>query len=184
MPRGRLYAGLLIALLALFVVRNAIVKPGSAGLIASEAARTAPVVERPPAPDFNMVLTPGAPPTALSSLKGKVVILDFWATWCGPCRMAIPELQKLYDKYHSQGLEVVGLSVDDTADPVPGTVKELGMTYPVTMAKDIPNLADKYAFYELPHMYIIDKLGRQAADFKGYNPNLNLEAAITTALAE
>src|SRR4029078_98896 len=98
---------------------------------------------------------------------GRVVVLDFWATWCGPCRETIPDLEKVYQKYHSKGLEVFGISVDESKEPVPAAVKDLGITYPVAMASDIPDIRGKYSFDAIPAFFVIDKKGRIAAAIKG-----------------
>jgi len=65
-----------------------------------------------PAPNFTLEDISGKP-LSLNDIKGKVVIVDFWATWCGPCVMSIPELVDLQDKYKAKGLVVIGISVDD-----------------------------------------------------------------------
>src|SRR5207302_6862438 len=107
----------------------------------------------------------------------KVVILDFWATWCGPCRDTIPEIEQLYKKYHAEGLEVIGISVDDTPEPVPAAVKELGMTYPVVQATDIPDIRSKFVFNSIPQLYIIDRQGRVAASVTGFGDDLESRVA-------
>jgi len=182
MPRGRLYVIALIVLVAMLAINNALMRPPKqAGAV---AAPTSSTVARAQAPELNLPLQPGKPAVALSSLKGKVVILDFWATWCGPCRESIPELEKLYEKYHAEGLEVVGISVDDSADVLPAAIKQLGMTYPVVLAGNIPDLRNKFQFNAIPQMYVLDKNGRQAANYDGYDPTLDLEGAIKPLLAE
>ena len=94
----------------------------------------------------------------LASLAGKVVILDFWATWCAPCREEMPELQKFYTKYHAKGLEIVGISVDKGPDGIKDFISKLKVTFPVVHDEG-HKVADKYAPPRMPSSYIIDKKG-------------------------
>ncbi len=187
MPRGRIYVAILVTLLAILVIKSAIVKPAINTTLdkpaaATEAASTSP--DRRAAPEMSLALETGKPGVPLSALKGKVIILDFWATWCGPCRQSIPDLQKLYVKYHSQGLEVVGISVDGSPAPVPEAVKQLGMTYPVVMANDIPDIRTKFQFSGIPQLYVVDRKGRIAGELAGYDPSRDIEPAIKKLLEE
>ena len=136
------------------------------------------------APDIALPLKKGAAPVALSSWKGKVVLVDFWATWCGPCRQSIPEVERVYEKYHAKGLEVVGISVDEaqTAAEVPAAVKELKMTYPVVLYSDIPDIRTKYVFDGIPQMYLIDKKGNISQSIPGFDPSGNLDAKVEALL--
>jgi thiol-disulfide isomerase/thioredoxin len=84
------------------------------------------------APDFSLTDLNGRP-LALSAYRGKVVLLDFWATWCVPCREEIPHLIDLQNKYGSQGLQIVGVSMDDSPDPVRDFYQHFKMNYPVVM---------------------------------------------------
>lgn len=84
------------------------------------------------APDFSLTDLNGRP-LALSSYRGKVVLLDFWATWCVPCREEIPHLIDLQNKYGSQGLQIVGVSMDDSPEPVRDFYQHFKMNYPVVM---------------------------------------------------
>lgn len=139
-----------------------------------------------PAPDIPLQLKPNEPPTQLSQLKGKVVILDFWATWCGPCRMTIPELAGIYKKYKDQGLEIVGISVDekDTRDMVPIAIKKLGINYPVVYGDDIEGLRTNYAVKNLPTLYLVSRKGDLVGKIEGYDPSGRLRMYVEDLLRE
>jgi cytochrome c biogenesis protein CcmG/thiol:disulfide interchange protein DsbE len=85
-----------------------------------------------PAPDFNLPLIDGGQ-LRLSSYRGKVVLLDFWATWCVPCREETPHFVDLQQKYGGEGLQIIGVSMDDSTDPVRSFYQQFHMNYPVVM---------------------------------------------------
>jgi len=139
-----------------------------------------------PAPNIALPLKKGEPPVRLSQLRGQVVLLDFWATWCGPCRQSIPELVNLQAKFGKEGLKVIGISVDEenTRDRVPSMIEELGINYPVVLYPEVPDILDKYPFESLPTLFVIDKKGNVRGKVTGYNPNSHLEPYIVTLLEE
>jgi peroxiredoxin len=103
-----------------------------------------------------------------SDFKGKVVILDFWATWCGPCRAEIPGFIALQKQYEKQGLVVVGLSVDeDGANVVKPFVQKLGMNYPVVLADEKTREAFG-AIEAVPTTFLIDREGRIVKEHMGF----------------
>jgi len=102
----------------------------------------------------------GGKPFDLASLEGDVVFLNVWATWCGPCRFEIPELQAMHDKYSSKGFKVVGVSVDETGiDAVKQFVSDKKMTYPVVIDPE-GRIANILSTTVLPTSVIIDRKGR------------------------
>ena len=126
-----------------------------------------------PAPDFEArMLTGGA--LRLSALRGKVVLLDFWATWCGPCEETIPRLEALDGRYRAQGLEIVGVSVDDDAGEVPPFVRAHGMRYPVFVdeGKQVMGL---YAVRAVPTTVLVDRKGRVRARWMGAGDDVDDE---------
>jgi len=114
------------------------------------------------APNFKTHTLDGKELT-LDSLRGKVVLLDFWATWCEPCRMTTPLLVSLQGQYQSQGLEVVGISTDDqtTSSQVPSVAKQEEINYTISANPSVnAGIALAYRADSLPTQYLIDKHGR------------------------
>jgi len=120
---------------------------------------------------------PKAPPISLDSVMGagkitipagKVVIVDFWATWCAPCKKSFPKLQELYVKYKASGLEIIAISVDDDKKGVAAFVKANGdAKFLVGWDKDHA-IANQYKPENMPTTYILDKSGNIAHTHKGY----------------
>lgn len=120
--------------------------------------KVVPQDEFPIAPNFRLLDITGNP-LNLSDYQGKVVLLDFWATWCTPCRWEVPDLVELQEKYRASGLRVIGISLDDEAEPIRKFYREFDMNYPVAMGGDpISNLYGGIA--GLPTTYLIGRDGR------------------------
>ena len=133
------------------------------------------------APDFTLPTSDGKT-LKLSDLKGKVVIVDFWATWCPPCRKGIPDLIDLKKKYGSKGFEIVGVSLDtDTKGDVVPFIKDKGMNYPVVYGNSI--VAQDYGGVRaIPTSFIIDKKGKIVASYEGLTPKSTYENHIKKLL--
>ena len=85
--------------------------------------------------------------------KGKYVLVDFWASWCGPCRGEIPNIKELYDKYHAKGLDVLGVAVWDKPEDTQAAIKELGIVWPqIINAQQIPT--ELYGIQGIPHIIL------------------------------
>ena len=102
----------------------------------------------------------------LYQVHGKVVLLNFWATWCTPCRGEIPHFVELQDKYREQGLQVIGISMDDGPKPVREFYREFKINYPVAVGTE--PVAESYGgVFGLPVTFLIDRNGRVAAKYTG-----------------
>ena len=127
-------------------------------------------------------------PIKLSDYSGKVLVVNLWATWCGPCRMEIPELVKLYKEYRSKGLEVVGLSTENpeaSAGGVRRFAEEFKMDYPVGWATQDVAIALMQGRDAIPQSFVISRDGRILKRFIGFSAAgtpLQLKAAIEEAL--
>ena len=97
-------------------------------------------------------------PVTVASLAGKVVVIDFWATWCAPCREELPMLQKLYKKYGAQGLVVVGVSVDKDVANIKQFMQKMPLSFPIV--HDAAHaVSGKYSPPRMPSSYIVDRKG-------------------------
>jgi len=113
----------------------------------------------------------------LSDYKGKVVVLDFYATWCEPCRAETPRLVQLQRQYAQQGLQVIGLNVggEDDRAKVPAFAKEFGIQYPLAFPDD--DLVGEYLSdnQSIPQAFVFDRNGDLVKRFVGYTPNSGAE---------
>lgn len=117
-------------------------------------------------------------------LAGRVVVLNFWATWCGPCRVEMPWLQKLHERYAEQGLVVLGLATDAAGRaPVERFLAERGITYPVAMADDAI-VRDFGGIRGIPTTFIIDRAGVIRHRVVGIFAQPAMDAAVRRLLAE
>jgi thiol-disulfide isomerase/thioredoxin len=111
--------------------------------------------------------------SSLEDYRGKVVILNFWAVWCGPCRVEIPDFVKLQDKYRSQGFEIVGVSMDKVwprgggPDTVAPFMKSFDINYTVLMVNDLSALAGYQIPQAIPTTHVLDREGRIVKSYLG-----------------
>lgn len=143
------------------------------------------------APNFTLKDTSGHP-VSLSDFKGKAVIVDFWATWCAPCKIEIPWLEKFKDEYGAQGLQILGISEDNLdlenkaelakeKQAIADKAKDLKINYPVLI--DDANVSTPYGGVDgLPTTFFIDRTGKVVASTVGLAPRDQIEANIKKAL--
>jgi cytochrome c-type biogenesis protein len=133
------------------------------------------------APELQLRTLDGQP-FQLSSLRGRVVLLNFWATWCVPCRAEIPDFSAMQRDLASRGLTVVGVSADDTADGVREFQKELKQDYTVVLAP--ADAKATYGVVGLPKTFVIDREGRIRKEITGENSRAQFEAQVAPVLDE
>ncbi|MGE5809715.1 MAG: peroxiredoxin family protein [Nitrospirota bacterium] len=117
----------------------------------------------------------------LSDYKGKVVLLEFWATWCPPCRASIPGIEKLHETYKNKGLAVLAVSLDEGGwDTVKSFVQKNGITYLVLRGNE--EVAEKYQVRTIPLILILDKDGKISKRYLGFGNEEDLEKDIKAVL--
>jgi len=133
---------------------------------AEPAAYVPPSFPRP-APDLALTDLEGRPLT-WKTLEGRVVLLDFWATWCVPCRKSMPELQALHDKYSDRGFTVVGVSIDEGG---PSEVKKFvaakKVTYPIALDPELSPTWERFRVKAVPAAFLVDSKGQIVAQWLG-----------------
>ncbi|MEW6652246.1 MAG: TlpA disulfide reductase family protein [Bacteroidota bacterium] len=171
--RGRIYTGVFFALvILLFVFNNSDYLFGGEEPNGPYPPSYVPQGEQKSiqAPDFELPTSDGKK-LKFSSLKGKVVLVDFWATWCPPCRKGVPDLVELKKKYGSKGFEIVGISLDgpQTKKEVVPFIKEYGINYPVVYGNEAVTISYG-GVQSIPTAFIIDKQGKIVARYVGLKP--------------
>ena len=118
----------------------------------------------------------------LAKLKGKVVVLNFWATWCGPCRREIPGFMEVYNQYKDKGVVIVGVSLDQEGwEVVRPYIDRAKITYPIVVGDG--ELAEAYQLPNaIPATYIVDKKGNITKSHVGYMSKSDLEGAVKSVL--
>jgi len=157
---------------------------------APRAAAPAPLTTLPASiVDAELKAVTGAP-IKLSNYAGKVLVVNLWATWCGPCRSEIPELVKLHKEFRSQGLEIVGLSTEDpesSAEGVRNFVQDYNMNYRVGWATNEVARGLMQGRDAIPQSFVISRDGHVVKRFVGFNPSttpVQIREAIQEALSQ
>jgi thiol-disulfide isomerase/thioredoxin len=138
-------------------------------LALAPAERTeAKVAANAPAPDFALA-SRGGQKLSLSQYKGQVVMINFWATWCGPCRQEMPLLDAMYQKYKRMGFTLIGVNVEPDSNAADEFLKKVPVTFPIAFDPD-SSVSKLYAVQGMPSSVIIDRKGNARVIHKGYRP--------------
>jgi peroxiredoxin len=137
---------------------------GLVGLITG--ASMAAVTPSTPAPDFTL-RSVGGPNLRLQEQRGRVVMVNFWATWCAPCRQEMPQMNKLFEKYRASGFVLLGVNVDDDTRHAADVASKLGLKFPVLLDTD-KAVSRLYDLNTMPSTVLIDRDGRVRYVHRGY----------------
>jgi peroxiredoxin len=125
------------------------------------------------APDFTLRGADGRN-LRLQELHGQVVLVNFWATWCGPCREEMPRLQAVYDKYRASGFVLLGINIDDDPRAALGVAQKLKVSFPVLLDTD-KKVSKLYDLSTMPSTVLIDRDGRVRYIHRGYRDGAEAE---------
>jgi len=147
--------------------RRAALRLGAGAALSLTAVAALPAVApSSAAPDFTL-RTMAGPNLRLAEQRGRVVMVNFWATWCGPCRQEMPQLSRLYEKYRASGFVLLGVNVDDDARKATELAGKLGVTFPVLLDTD-KTVSKRYDLSTMPSTVIIDRNGTVRYVHRGY----------------
>jgi len=118
-----------------------------------------PIRPGQPAPGFDLPLLDGGATVSLAGLRGRVVLLNFWATWCGPCEAEMPAMQRLHAQLAGPDFELVAVSVDTKREDVDAYRTRLGLHFPIALDPE-KRIAEAYQSHRYPESYLIDRDGR------------------------
>lgn len=137
-----------------------------------------------PAPNFKVITTSGQP-VSLENYRNHVLIIDFFATWCQPCRQSVPHLVEMNRKYGKQGFQVLGLSADENGERfIKAFADELHINYPLALAGDAATV--DFGIRSVPVMFVIDKKGKLVEVYRGFSDEIarSVEVLVKRLLAE
>jgi peroxiredoxin len=135
------------------------------------------------APDFTLDMLDG-PETTLSDLRGQVVLINFWATWCPPCRAEMPAIQEVYDRYRDQGFVVLAVDLREGDAQVKGFIEQMELTFPILMDRD-GDVSERYRIRSIPTTYFVDRSGViQDVVIGGPMPRALIESKVTALMAQ
>ena len=145
---------------------TAILAASWALLVAGAATAAAAALTSAPAPDFTLHSVAGSN-LRLQEQRGQVVMLNFWASWCAPCRQEMPQLDRLYEKYHAAGFQLLGVNVDEDVRNAAGVSSKLGLHFPVLLDTE-KKVSRLYDLSTMPSTVLIDRDGRVRYIHRGY----------------
>jgi len=136
-----------------------------------------------PAPAFSLPALTGTGRLGLASFPGKTIVLNFWASWCGPCRREAPGLQRTWEAFRTRGVQFLGVDLLDDEPAARAFLKEFRITYP-SVSDPSGSLVDGYGVFGLPTTYLIDPSGTIRYRFVGYTDEASLRTTLAEMLAE
>jgi peroxiredoxin len=122
----------------------------------------------PPAPAFTLANRAGGE-TSLASLKGQVVMINFWASWCGPCRQEFPALDEIYGKYKPMGFEMIGINVESEKADAERFLGKTPVSFPILFDPD-NKVSGSYGVSAMPTTFLVDRQGRVRWQHRAYKP--------------
>jgi peroxiredoxin len=137
-----------------------------AALAVTVGGAVAAVTPSAGAPDFTLPSLDG-PNLRLQEQRGHVVMINFWATWCGPCRVEMPHLSRLYEKYRGSGFTVLAVNIDEDPYKAASLAKQLGMKFPVLLDRE-KKVSRLYDLSTMPSTVLVDRDGRVRYVHRGY----------------
>jgi peroxiredoxin len=135
-------------------------------MLAAAGAAKAKAAPNAPAPDFTLRQIDG-PNLRLGEQRGRVVMVNFWATWCGPCRVELPHLDKLHAKYRNSGFLLLGVNIDDDPNAAKALASKMGLKFPVLFDSEKKVVA-AYDLNAMPATVLIDRDGKVRHLHRGY----------------
>lgn len=143
---------------------------GISAVILIAATTVTAGIKQSAAPDFTLKSVAGEN-LKLSEYRGEVVLINFWASWCGPCRQEMPVLSELHDKYKALGFTVLGVNVEEDSSKARKLLQELPVSFPVLL--DNQSIVSKqYDVIAMPSTVLVDRNGNMRYLHKGYKPGL------------